>query len=553
MSFSKYFRVGVIAIPLILLALYFFHPIPLQGPNVDLGHHLLLGKITVENLYVPQTNFVSFTHPEYVFINNQWLSEVMFYLVFNISGFNGLIILAILLVLGISIFISLPLYKKGQTVPAMIVGLFYLQMVIDRTEIKPELISFLLLSIFLFILYQNQKKPTKWIYILPLLSFYWVNFHIFFIVGLAVLGLFSLRKVFVLSVIATFINPNFIKGVIYPLHVLGNYGYEVIENLNLFSAIAKGHVDITFFYFLTSVCLLWLGILIFRRQLAKIDIYLSLLFTFLGIFAVRNFPLFAIGTFIPAVNIFSLCFRKLKNRNFIYALLIILISPAIIKNFQLHGMGFGTIDNANKAIDFFLTNSLHGPVFNNYNIGNYLEYRLYPLEKVFVDGNPEQYPAEFFIKVYYPIEGSFSAFSRLNEKYGINVIFYEHKNQTQNINPLLTSLVQSPEWKMVYLDSSIVIFVKNADQNRTVIRNFEITPENIHVPVEDLKEKDKIGDWSNFFRCVGWYHQMMEMDLAYLQFDPKNCTALRHISVVMTQENNPVANKYLSEFNRFCN
>src|SRR5205085_4230883 len=61
--------------------------------------------------------------------------------------------------------------------------------------------------------------------------------------------------------------------------------------------------------------------------------------------------------------------------------------------YQKFGLSFDPPPD--RAVDFLLKNNLHGPIFNNLTLGNYLIYRLYPRQKVFVDGRPEAYPASF--------------------------------------------------------------------------------------------------------------------------------------------------------------
>jgi len=46
----------------------------------DLGRHLLLGKIILAERAVPQTNLLTYTHPEFPFINHHWLSEKSFFI-----------------------------------------------------------------------------------------------------------------------------------------------------------------------------------------------------------------------------------------------------------------------------------------------------------------------------------------------------------------------------------------------------------------------------------------------------------------------------------------
>ena len=549
-----------------LVFVYFFHPIPLQGTNVDLGHHLLLGKITVEQGYVPQTNLISFTHPEYVFVNNQWLSEVVFYFTHQSFGFNGLILLSVLLMIGTFAFL---LSVSKQKIIASIVGIFLLQIFIDRTEVKPELFSYFLTALLLFILYRYREKFTKLIFLLPLLMVLWINFHIFFIVGMAVIGLFYLQTLFnkkerfkkksnillgvlVASTFATLLNPNFIRGFIYPFHVLTNYGFDVIENYNIIWAISKGYFDITFIYFFIVFIFLWASIALHFKKLSKVDIFLSFLFTFLAFFAVRNFTMFAIGVFIPTVNVTLLWlvtidkkFKKSAHElKYILSIIIILLAvPGILVKLSIHGVGRGVVDKADDAIKFIKTNALSGPIYNNYNIGNYLEYRLYPKERVFVDGNPEQYPQEFFKNIYYPMENSFQEFEKYSKRYGINVVIYEHKNQTSITNPLLVGLTNSTDWKMVYLNELLVIYVRNVPQNSQALSH-QITEESIQITKSELTDKDKIADLSNFFRIIKWYKPMVAMDLAYLDLDPRSCISLRHVSTFIPA--------YIQQYQLYC-
>lgn len=549
-----------------LVFIYFFHPIPLQGTNVDLGHHLLLGKITAEGNSVPQTNFISFTHPEYVFVNNQWLSEVVFHYIYHALGFVGLIFLAVALMT--SSFALLYSMSKEKIMSA-IVGIFLLQTFIDRTEVKPELFSYFFIALFLFTLYRYKKKFTKLIFLLPPLMALWINFHIFFIVGIVMIGLFYLERFFsskerfvkksnillgvlLSSILATLINPNFIKGAIYPFHVLTNYGFDVIENYNIFEAISKGYIDITFLYFFIVLIFLWFSIAIYFRRLSKVDILLSILFTVFALFAIRNFTVLAIGVFIPIVNISKMWLKTIEKKfkksapeiKYILGIIIILLAiPGLLVKLSIHGVGVGVVDKADDAIAFIKANDLKGPIYNNYNIGNYLEYRLYPRERVFVDGNPEQYPQEFFKNIYYPMENSFDKFQEYSNKYNINVVVYEHKNQTRNVNPLLTGLTNSPEWRMVYLNELLVVYVKNIPRNNKALSH-QITEDSIQIPKSELIDKDKIADLSNFFRIIKWYKPMVAMDLAYLDLDPRSCISLRHVMTFIPA--------YVQQYQLYC-
>src|SRR5947209_12011095 len=66
----------------------FFHPV--TAINEDLGRHLLLGQIIDKTQTVPRVNLLSYTYPQAPVINSHWLSDVVFFFIYQQSGFNGL-------------------------------------------------------------------------------------------------------------------------------------------------------------------------------------------------------------------------------------------------------------------------------------------------------------------------------------------------------------------------------------------------------------------------------------------------------------------------------
>src|SRR3990170_8048219 len=208
-------KVSLIFLTFFLLFLKFFHKI--TAMNQDLGRHFLLGEIFLKTLNVPQINLFSYTYPDFPFINLHWLSEVIFYLVFKAVGFNGLLVFSTFIVL-LAFFIVFYKSYKDNLVPITITSLLYLGVLFERTEIRPEIFSFLFLSLFVFILYKNREKPTKLIFILPFIELLWVNMHIYFAIGLSVISLFLIESIILKrKEIASFFSKKsqFPKGVFY--------------------------------------------------------------------------------------------------------------------------------------------------------------------------------------------------------------------------------------------------------------------------------------------------------------------------------------------------
>jgi len=164
--------------------------------NQDLGRHFLLGEIVLKTLNVPKINLFSYTYPDFPFINLHWFSEVIFYLIFKAISFDGLLIFSTLIVLLAFLIVFLKAYKNNL-IPATISSILYFGVLFERTEIRPEIFSFLFLSIFIVILYKNREKATKIVFLLPLIALFWVNMHIYFAIGLSAIGLFLVESVII--------------------------------------------------------------------------------------------------------------------------------------------------------------------------------------------------------------------------------------------------------------------------------------------------------------------------------------------------------------------
>lgn len=561
----KIINLTFIASMFLILLIGFLHPI--SSITQDLGRHLINGQIILETQQVPKTNFFSYTYPDFPFINHHWLSEVIFYLISKVFGFNGLLIISTITVLLAFFLIFFSSLKQGNNVAILtIISLLYLNILFERTDVRPEIFSFLFLSIFIIILYQYKEKFTKWIFLLPLIEVLWVNMHIYFVIGIAVIGLFLIdaiwenRKtlyrryisilvvIFLSSVFSTLINPNGLNGALYPLNVFQNYGYSIEENQNIFFLWNYFHKP-TIIFFAISAFLLFLGLALNFKKTKIIDWLLAIFFTVLATAAIRNLPLFAFATFIPFSNSFSNFFSK--ESPWTRRLLFIIIIWQLISLFSKGTFGFGEETGAKKAADFFIQNNLKGPIFNNFDIGSYLDYRFYPFEKVFVDGRPEAYPASFFQEIYIPMQENKETFEKIEKQYHFNSIFFAHSDQTPWASLFLRNIVNNPSWKMIYLDNYAVIFFKNNHANKNIINGFAIN--NDSLKLNNLpKDMNSLLRLAIFFQNVEWKDKEKIIYQHILEIDPNRCNVLFNLSVLLSEENNPASNIYSTRFTKNC-
>lgn len=473
--------------------------------------------------------------------------------------------------------------QKGTSYPVLLTtSLLYGCILFERTDVRPELFSFLFLSIFVTLLYRYRDKPTGLIFLLIPIEILWVNMHIYFFIGIIVLVLFTidwcilhrnnlktretfwLTAVLILCCIGTLLNPNGFSAAAYPFHVFANYGYSIEENQNIFFLQSIMNNNVIPLYEIT-VFFLFLSLTITIRQTKYIDWLLALTFSIIGGMAIRNLPLFVFTTFLPftvsvshitarIANVFK---KKLQAHAniplFIYlSVLFILFLWKSITLMQKNTIGADLVTGAKPAADFYLSHQIKGPLFNNFDIGSYLEYRIYPLQKVFVDGRPEAYPADFFQNVYIPMQQDSDMFNQIDNRYHFNSIFFSHTDQTPWAASFMKAITANPAWALIYLDDTVAIYAKRNKQNENLIHTYDITQTHGTENDTDLKNTTLLFQLAHFYYQVGWPEKELAIYTKILQRDPKNCNALYNGLILLRNLTTPQALEYQTEYRAFC-
>lgn len=431
----------------------------------DLGRHLLMGKIILETQSVPQVNLLAYTHPDFPFINSHWLSEVIFYLI----GVPGILYFKVV-VLGTACLLTVHTayrYSKNLAATAVAFAVF-VPVLLERTEIRPEMFTYLFAALFGYVLLVNKRL----IWFLPLIQLFWVNMHVYFILGPVLVLIFALINrrgkalwiILAVSSVVCLINPNGIAGAIYPLKVFDNYGYSIVENQNIFFlAQVTNNPNIIYFWIAAVV----FGISFFcSKKITALNLLLSLLIV-LPVLHIRSFPvLFLILLPVLAFNLGNFRFKTIKPEYIIAGVILLtiwrgfrLVTNDYYLSIDSHKRFGNEVSESGKgAADFVLANDLSGPIFNNFDIGSYLDYRFYPDEKVFVDGRPEAYPAEFFRGVYIPMQMSTENFNKIDEIYKFKTIIFAHTDGTPWAGKFLSEIIKNPNWHLAYLDFYAAVF-----------------------------------------------------------------------------------------------
>ncbi|MBI2010566.1 MAG: hypothetical protein HYS86_05350 [Candidatus Chisholmbacteria bacterium] len=588
---------------LILLTLIIKTLHPAISFTQDLGRHLKLGEIILQERTVPKTNLFTYTNRDFPFINHHWLSEIIFFLLYSASGINTLIILKVIL-LTLSFALALLVAKRlaspeeaGQSswATTAITAVFFLPIFLERTHIRPEIFSFLLFSLFLHLLLPREKKSpskdqgdkfsqspparlTAWLasqlsifrsnqtvgdkkisvalVLIPFLLLLWVNLHIYFATGLALVTFFVLEKIIrkehikqhLLLLVACYaiiiFNPNGLAGALEPLQIFKTYGYSIVENQTPFF-LEKTLGTPSVLPFKISLLLTAVALVSSFRQ-KQIFAFLSLsFFTFLALKQIRNFPLYAL-TAIPFVSqslhpylTKSLNFlerlrhledpergrgaergrrgaspefnRRVASRAvegsplslFIILLALLYQSYTVVTALTRTPPALGLPPHLNESFEFFKNQKLTGPIFNNFNLAGLAIYHLYPDELLFVDNRPEAFPPEFFQEVYIPMQQDPSVFALVDTQYHFNTIIFQHIDITPWAEKFVSSITQNPDWAVIYLDERTMILVKKT----TAPVDQMITAQNALTKLSPLLNTNDRGTLRNllhFFVKANW-------------------------------------------------
>ncbi|MBF0504744.1 MAG: hypothetical protein HQL14_06545 [Candidatus Omnitrophica bacterium] len=489
---NRAFKILLLSACLVLLAVHLSVPINLTA--VDIGRHIKNGELILNGYQdVLYKNFYSFTYPEYPFINHHWLFGVIAYMAHRISGFVGLSVFYILLLVGA----FLLAFDSARRFSGFYFSLFLstasFLFLICRPEIRPEGFSvfFLALDFWLLQCFLERRAGSRVLFwIIPLVQVLWVNIHIFFFMGPLLVGIFlwqaGLKKedkqckailglLLWVVLFINLINPSGFEGMLTPLNGFKKFGYDLAENQTVLFMIKRFPNNIVYKYYLLVAFFMMAGIIIalWQRRFKAMPWAVLGAFTTIASFkAVRLIMPFGF-LFIPLASYFWAPYIKKSVISFICAITTIagIISCVVFMPWRPQ---IGLMPGVNVSAEFFKQSGLKGPVFSNYDIGGYLIYHLALKEKVFVDNRQEAFPYDFFRKVYIPMQEDPAVWKGAQNKYGFNVIYFYRHDITPWGQAFLIDRISDTQWAPVFADDYTVIFARRGSVDQGIIDRFEL-------------------------------------------------------------------------------
>lgn len=502
----------------LILAVYtvlLTHPVNLTVG--DLGRHLKNGELLFQNGVLAKVNLYSFAQPDHPFLNHHWGTGVIFYLLQRSAGFQGLS-LAFIAISAATLWFFLNLAVKLSSFPiAAISAVVCMPILITRHEIRPEAFTYLLSALFLQILWRYKMREASFraLFFLPLLQIFWVNLHIYFFIGVILVGVFlcesliasltdrspalrvrnkQLAVILLLVLLASCVNPAGISGALYPLFIMQGYEFPVLENYSVPAILRSSFTFLPLTYFLIILGMLALSwVYVFAKDRARVsyaNLLLSVMVIAMAWRSIRDFGLFAFFALpLAAANLKTFLAGK-NARSFwtpgraataiaAIAALLFVLSPVYFLGGGRGAFGIGLKAGNQAAGEFILREHLRGPIFNNFDIGGYLTYHLYPQERVFVDNRPEAYPPAFFRDDYFPLLQNEDHWMRRNPERGFNMIVFNHRDRSMASEQFIVRRVLDPAWAPVFFDRDIIILVKRYGSNQATIEKHELSKEQV--------------------------------------------------------------------------
>ncbi len=520
-SINNILKISVLALALTYLICGLSESISLA--TADLGRHITNGRIILEALQTgadlkTQTplyqNFYSYTEPDYPVINHHWLTGVVHYLTYKSFDFLGLSVLNIAVIIIGIIFFFLAARMLAGTELAILALVLTLPILVWRDEVRPESFSYMLMGLEFYILtlFRSKKLGFKWaITLLTLSQMLWINLHIFFSIGVFMIGAFYLEStsksgtifkdiqtrkylyIVIAVLLASLVNPFGLTGLLEPLKIFHNYAYDLIENQAIWFMHKRFPYQFLYYYFDILIFInLLVWVMRYRKSVLGLKefikselafIIISFVLALLAFKTIRTIPLFILSSIpILAYNCYQLnllASYQAQNQHrervcyvalIIYLALLFNISHVKLDNYKKLGID----SRSNQSAEFFRAVNIQGPIFNNYDIGGYLIFHLFPARRVFVDNRPEAYSTKFFNEIYKPMQESETKWHEIDSQINFNVIYFMRHDMTEHAQPFLIRRISDPAWAPVFVDNWNIILLKRNKQNKAIINKYEL-------------------------------------------------------------------------------
>lgn len=514
--------------------------------DFDLPWELATGRWIVQHHSIPSVDVFSYTA-----LGRPWMyppgSGLIFYLTFLLGGYS---LLSWLSAITCAATVAILLRRGNLLTPVL--ALLAVPEMAARSNARADMFTIVLFAAFLSLLWEQHETGNARLWLLPPLMVAWTNLHLGFSSGLALTGAYvvvegldvlvrerraaalaRLRKalpwIFVTG-FATLLNPwgwNIYRAIHRQQAVLGAHSQLILEwapvqlNRTLLARAFLLRSPMDSFFLLVGI-----GIIAAIAALWKGKLGAALLLgtaIYLGLQHIRFLPVFSeivvvIGGAVLGREILSL-WAKLRNGSLRSGMawaagcsLLILVGvrsfDVVTNHFALAGHNLSWFGGGlswwypEGAAAFIQRENVPGQIFNVYDEGGFLIWRLGPKYPDYIDGRAIPFGVELFRHdlALATTPPDSDVWQQEADRYGINAMIvplgrYDGLQQF----PLLREYCNSNRWVPVYLDEVGAVFLRRGWQTDDLIRRTRIDCETAPLPATNPQGSaaKRFNQWAN--------------------------------------------------------
>ncbi len=481
--------------------------------SFDVWWHLRTGQLILEEGSIPTADPFTYTATGRPWVTHEWLTEVVFHLLYRLGGIDALVVskaLLAALALGLAACASLIGPRGRDRLPAAALGvLLAAPLIAPRAFIRPHMLTAVLLGLLLLLL-QLESNTGRKRYRLALIPLFllWANLHSGFVLGLGVLaafwigegvrGLLAQRSpgsthhpwvswkhrgaILLAAAAVTLLNPHHVHALLYPFRLIARG--EVTETIvELRSIFHPAYRDALFLKVLAAGGLLTAGLLFSARKRVHWPILIpAVLLASLALLSLRSVSEFAV--ILPAL--IGLHGDRLGRHRAIAmaTTLAVVLLAAVGGILAAHagvpmgregnrklGLGIVPVNRPAAAVTFLRDAHPPGNVFHILAFGGYFIHELWPQRRVFIDGRLDVF-APGFLRAYRSIMDTGEGWDRTVEQYGISMAVVDYADAPARDQGLRSRLRNDSEWICVFCADNLLIYARNIDENQDILDRY---------------------------------------------------------------------------------
>jgi hypothetical protein len=487
---EKFFRIILLVLPY-SSAIYFFS---FNTADPDLWGHIKFGQDLWIAGKIPEFDIYSYTAFEMKWINHEWLSELIMYGIYTLSGSPGLLIVKLITGLTIlSVMTRITLQRTFNPIAYGVCLSLSTAVMSPGFMVRPQLATFLFAAYFIYVFYNYLEHNKNLLWSLPLAMILWVNSHGGFLIGA---GLFPVvvasetancvikgkkLKHIPAMVFWLFITEASMLVNPYGLHLLFflHDSLSISREISEWSSISL--FDLSYVRFKIMVILVIFLPFIKKGKNRYWEISVIIIALVYSIMYERHTPVFAIfaAPFICEKISAVMEIFKIGEKTFsMKSLLVIGVLTSLLAGYQIYFTSakylktrFNIIVDPGiypvYAVQFIKENGIKGDIMLPFEWGEYAIWKLYPDCRVSIDGR---------FRTVYPndvLEDHFNALKdreswvELIGKYPADILLLNRHGYSEEM------VHAGNDWTYIYSDGISLIFIKDSKSQKNIIKKLE--------------------------------------------------------------------------------